>query len=77
VIPLGLEDKFRIIFQDITELKNREQSEKKAIEALRESEKLAVERSRELEALYQINRSLVEVLPIAFLRLIRSSVSPT
>ncbi len=69
VIPLGLEDKFRIIFQDITELKNREQSEKKAIEALRESEKLAVERSRELEALYQINRSLVESITDCFFTL--------
>lgn len=39
VIPLGSNNKFGILFQDITELKSKEAAEKKALEALAESEK--------------------------------------
>jgi len=55
VIPLG-NDKIGVLFQDITELRDREEAEKNAVEALQESEK----RYRELVkyaavGIYEIN----------------------
>lgn len=42
VIPLGSQNKFAILFQDITELKNKEASEKKA---LNDRKKIEIEKS--------------------------------
>lgn len=60
VISLGCQNKFGILFQDITELKNKKEAEKNAVAALRESEKLILDDLEAMKRIQAISTSFVQ-----------------